>query len=142
MDRVVKKHEGGCQCGFVRFRTTDRPVRVLACHCHTCKQRTGGAYGIGVYFNHDDVEFLTGDCQEFTFRSSESGRWLRNAFCPKCGSSIAWILELRPGLYGIAGGNYDYPDWFEIEAHIWVESARPDMRYADEVETHEKALSA
>jgi hypothetical protein len=41
----------------VRFRASDQTLRVIACHCTTCKQRTGGAYGIGVYFNDEDIEF-------------------------------------------------------------------------------------
>ena len=37
-------HAGGCQCGAVRFQTRNQPVRVIACHCGTCKQRTGSAF--------------------------------------------------------------------------------------------------
>jgi len=77
----------------------------------------------------------------FEFHSAESGRWLRNEFCTNCGSTVTWTLEMRPGIRGIAGGNYDDPNWFEITDHIWTEDARPDMRYPDSVEIHEKALS-
>lgn len=134
--------EGGCQCGAIRFRTTNKPVRAMACHCSTCKQRTGGAYGIGVYFKREDIEYLQGERQTFEFHSSQSGRWLRNEFCPKCGSSVAWTLEFRPGICGIAGGCYDDPDWFDIEAHIWTESARSDMQYPDDMMVYHKALPA
>jgi hypothetical protein len=132
--------EGGCQCGAVRFRTSDQPARVIGCHCRTCKQRTGAAYGIGVYFNEDDVEFLQGELETFEFHSSESGRWLRNEFCANCGATVSWTLEMRPGVRGISGGNYDDPDWFNISAHIWTSAARSDMAYADTVEIHEQAL--
>ncbi len=135
-----RKHQGGCQCGAVRFATSDQPARVIACHCRTCKQRTGGAYGIGVYFDESDVEILQGELGIFEFHSAESGRWLRNEFCPKCGCTVTWTLELRPGVRGIAGGNYDNPNWFDIQAHIWTESARPDMQYPDSVVVHEKAI--
>ena len=67
-------HEGGCQCGSVRFRTSDQALRAIACHCKTCKQRTGADYGVGVYFNEVDVEFIKGTPQVFEFRSDESGR--------------------------------------------------------------------
>lgn len=132
--------QGGCQCGAVRFRTSNQPVRVIACHCGTCKQRTGGAYGIGVYLKEEDIEFIQGEMRSFEFHSSESGRWLRNEFCPKCGSTVTWTLEMRPGLRAIAGGNYDDPNWFSIQAHIWTESARSDSRYPDSMDIHEKAL--
>ena len=134
-------NEGGCQCGAIRFRTTGDPVRTIACHCKTCKQRTGSAYGIGVYFQDDQVEFLSGDLQPFEFHSEESGRWLRNEFCAKCGCTVTWTLELRPGVRGVAGGNFDNPDWFDIDAHIWTASARSDAVYPDSVTVHEQALS-
>jgi hypothetical protein len=107
--------EGGCQCGAVRFRTTDQPIRAIGCHCGTCKQRTGAGYGVGVYFMDEDVEFLHGELRTFEFHSSETGRWLRNHFCP---------------------------DWFTIGAHIWTGVARSDMCYADSVELHERAATS
>ena len=134
-------HKGRCQCGNVRFETHGNPVRVNACHCTTCKQRTGAVYGVGVYFNQDNVQFTQGATQIFEFHSDESGRWLRNEFCGNCGSTVSWTLELRPGLRGIAGGCYEDPDWFKIDAHIWTRSARSDMRFPDHVGLFEKALT-
>ena len=133
-------HEGGCRCGAVRFRTGDRPVRVIACHCTTCKQRTGAAYGLGVYFKDEDVEFISGSMKSFEFHSDESGRWIRNEFCDRCGTTVTWTLEMRPGMRAIAGGCYDDPGWFDVEAHIWTRSARRDMRYPDHLEVYERAL--
>jgi len=138
MTEVVR--EGGCQCGAVRFRTRAEPVRVLACHCQTCKQRTGGPYGIGVYFNDSDVEFLQGEMKTFEFHSVASGRWLRNEFCSACGCTVTWTLEMRPGARGMAVGNFDDADAFTVTAHVWTESARSDMRYPDTVDVHEQAL--
>ena len=133
-------YEGSCQCGAVRFRTSDQALRVLACHCKTCKQRTGADYGVGIYLNDGDVEFTKGTPQVFEFRSDESGRWIRTEFCQNCGSAISWTLELRPGVRGIAGGSYDDPDWFNIEAHIWTSSARSEASYPDNVKVYEKGF--
>ena len=133
-------HEGGCQCGAVRFRTSDQALRVLACHCKRCKKRTGADYGVGIYLNDDEFEFTKGAPQVFEFRSDESGRWIRTEFCQNCGSAISWTLELRPGVRGIAGGSYDDPDWFNIEALIWISSARSEASYPDNVKVYEKGL--
>ena len=137
---VKKTQTGGCRCGAVRFRTTDKPVRAMACHCTTCKQRTGAPYGIGVYFNEDDVDILQGELGTFEFKSDTTGRWILNEFCTACGSAVTWTLEMRPGLRAMAGGSFDDPNWFKVEAHIWTRSARPDMRYPDGMPIHEKAL--
>ena len=138
----VTIHEGGCQCGSVRFTTSDTPFKVMACHCTTCKQRTGAAYGIGLYFRDEEVKFNDGERTSFTFHSETSGRWLKNEFCPKCGSAVTWTLEMRPGLRAIAGGAYDDPDWYTIECHLWTAAARSDMRYPDHVQQFEQALVA
>ena len=135
-----KSKGGGCQCGAVRFRTTDTPARVIACHCTTCKQRTGAAYGIGVYFAEADVDIYQGRLRTYEFRSDESGRWIRHEFCEVCGSAISWTLEMRPGVRGMAGGCYDDTDWYRVDGHIWTQSARSDMCYPPQMAVYEKAL--
>lgn len=136
-----ESHEGGCQCGNLRFRSAGQPIRAMACHCTTCKLRTGAAYGIGVYFKNEQIEFL-GDSKPsiFEFRSDTSDRWIKTEFCSDCGSAVSWTLEMRPGLRAIAGGSYDNPDWYKLEAHIWTRSARTDMCFPDGMAVCETAL--
>ena len=135
-------HEGGCRCGAVRFRTSGAPVRAMVCHCTTCKQRTGSAFGVGVYFDDPQVEFLCGDLGTFEFHSDESGRWIRNEFCRRCGTTVTWTLEMRPGMRAIAGGSYDDPDWFDVACHIWTRSARKDAAYPQGMPVYEQAVPA
>ena len=135
------KKTGGCQCGAVRFETSGEPVRAMACHCTTCKLRSGSPYGVGVYFEEDNVEFIQGEVHSYQFKSDTTGRWIRNEFCPKCGSAISWTLEMRPGMRAIAGGSYDDPNWFELAAHIWTRSARSDMCYPENMKVCEEALT-
>ncbi|MDH3452880.1 MAG: GFA family protein [Gammaproteobacteria bacterium] len=105
-----------------------------------CKHRTGAAYGVGVYFPAAQVEFVQGAASTYELHSDTSGRWIRNEFCPQCGTTVSWTLEMRPGLRAIAGGSFDDPDWYRIEAHIWTRSARSDMCYPDDLPLHEQAL--
>ncbi|NKB63565.1 MAG: GFA family protein [Gammaproteobacteria bacterium] len=136
-----RHEEGGCQCGAVRYRTTNQPARAMACHCITCRLRTGSPYGVGVYFDEKDVEFLQGEMSVYKFNSDTSDRWVRNEFCLRCGTAVSWTLEMRPGLRAIAGGTFDNPDWYPIQAHIWTRSAKSDMCYPDGIPQHEKSLS-
>ncbi len=92
-----------------------------------------------MYFKEQEIEFLQGELQSYTFKSDTTERWLKNEFCAQCGSTVTWTLEIRPGIRGIAGGSYDNPHWYKIEAHIWTRSARADMRYADDIPRYEKA---
>lgn len=134
-------NSGGCQCGAVRFVTSGEPVRAMACHCTSCKQRSGSPYGIGVYFEESAVEFTQGELSSYQYESDTTGRWIRNEFCPKCGSAVTWTLEMRPGMRAIAGGSFDNPDWFQLAAHIWTRSARSDMCYPENMKVCEQALT-
>ena len=97
----------------------------MACHCTACQKRTGSAFGIGAYFKEQDVEILRGALRTYERHSDESGRWLRNQFCPECGTTVTWTLEVLPATRAIAGGTLDDPKWLKIERHSWMRSAHP-----------------
>lgn len=134
-------HEGGCQCGAVRFKTTAAPWRAMACHCTSCRLRTGAAYGVGVYYRDEDVRFNDGEMRNYQFHSDTSRRWIKNEFCVHCGTAVTWTFELRPGVRGVAAGTFDDPNWYDIDTHIWTRSARKDMCFPDDMPVHEKALT-
>ena len=112
----------------------------MACHCSGCKKRTGSAFGIGIYFNDNEVEFSGIERGSYQFESDTTGRWIRNEFCPQCATTVSWTLEMRPGLRAIAGGTFDDPRWFTLESHIWTRSACNAILYPDDVGVFEKAL--
>jgi hypothetical protein len=104
-------HEGGCVCGAVRYVGHGEPERVTVCHCTWCQRRTGSAFGVEVVFRTANVT-LAGDLLR-TYRhiSDESGRWLDQDFCARCGTNIGISLEAVPGIRTIAAGTFDDPSW-------------------------------
>jgi hypothetical protein len=137
---MAKVHEGGCLCGAVRYRVTSEPVRTSVCHCRNCQRRTGSAFGVGAYFKDSDVE-IRGELRAYEYRSDESGRSLKMQFCPQCGSTVTWTLELFPGFRAIAGGSFDDPDWIRIERHVWTRSKHKWFVCPPDVEAFEKAAA-
>lgn len=135
-------HEGGCLCGAVRYRVKNAPFRTSLCHCKFCQRRTGSAFGVGVYFRKDDFELLRGALKSYEYRSDESGRWLRMEFCPKCGTTVTWTLELFPDGRGVAGGSFDDPGWLRIERQTWTRSRQPWLPLAPGIEAHEMSAIA
>ena len=39
-------HEGGCQCGTVRYAIAGEPLWVIVCHCKECQRQSGSAFGM------------------------------------------------------------------------------------------------
>ena len=134
-------HEGGCACGAVRYRVHGQPAVGMVCHCRFCQRRLGTAFATIAYFEASAVEMLQGLLTTCEHRSDESGRWIRMEFCPKCGTTIGWAAEARPGFRGIAAGTLDDPDWFKIERHIWTRSSRPWVAIPSNVTTYPMAFT-
>jgi hypothetical protein len=135
-------HEGGCLCGSVRYRTIGEPTLATVCHCTYCQRRSGSAFSTPVLFKLEQVEFSGGPLTTYEHRSDETHRWLRSEFCPRCGTTVSWTVERRPGTRGIAGGTYDDPSWLRVTRHIWTRSARPWTSIPTDVETFEKGSPA
>jgi len=136
---MTSPREGGCVCGAVRYRVKNAPFRTGVCHCKFCQRRTGSAFGVGVYFRKDDFELLQGALESYEHRSDESNRWLKMEFCPKCGTTVTWTLELFPDGRGVAGGSFDDTSWLRIDRHTWTRSKQHWVPIPPEVERHEKA---
>jgi hypothetical protein len=131
--------EGGCACGAVRYRVKGPPQRTAVCHCRFCQRRTGSAFGVNVYFKKEDFELTRGAPASCEHRSDESGRWLRMEFCPKCGTTLTWTLEVSPGLRGIAARTFDDTSWLAIERHGWTRSKQHWVEIPPGVAAFEKS---
>jgi hypothetical protein len=139
MVTVTDVHEGGCVCGAVRYRTEGGPLRVTACHCTMCQKRTGSAFGVGAYYNAEQVHKLKGELRTYEHRSDESHRWLRFEFCANCGTQVFWTLEALPGVRAVALGSFDDPKWLKPTRFGWYRSAHPWVNAPDDVEVIEKS---
>ena len=131
--------EGGCSCGAVRYRVTSAPVRISVCHCKFCQRRTGSAFGVNVYFRKEDFELTRGSLKSYEHRSDETNRWLKMEFCPGCGSTVTWTLEIQPEWRGVAGGSLDDTSWLRIERHAWTRSRQQWLPLPTDVPVFEKS---
>jgi hypothetical protein len=113
--------KGGCVCGAIRF-TLDQPLWVVACHCNACKKRTGTAYGISLAMNEDAVKEFIGQTRTFT-RTGESGKQVRYEFCPNCGTTVRWHVELIANRQVFAGGTLDEPECLKIDGEMYTDAA-------------------
>jgi hypothetical protein len=136
------KHEGGCVCGAVRYVTVGEPGRVTVCHCTWCQRRTGTAFSVEAVFDEEKVQFNGGLLTKYRHISDESGRWLDVEFCPRCGTSLGFTLEWRPGARIIDAGTFDDPSWIDANRHqfryIYLRSAQAWSEVPASAERYEK----
>ena len=121
----VEKHEGGCACGEVRYKTSAYPTHTAVCHCRYCQLRTGSAFGVSVYFERNAVEKLSGKLHKFEYET-ESGNKVCTEFCVICGTTVYWYAEAFHGTVGIGGGTFDPPSfWYDIKREVFCRSKAP-----------------
>lgn len=105
-DRVAQ-----CTCGSVQALCRGEPARVSLCHCLACKRRTGSAFSWNATFLRDQVT-TSGLASHYTRRSDE-GRWCTFHFCPGCGATVFYEIEVRPGKVSIPVGAFAEPGFPE-----------------------------
>jgi len=137
----IGEHEGGCVCGAVRYVAHGDPERVTICHCTWCQRRTGSGFGVASVFRQENVT-LTGHVpQKYRHISDDSGRWLDQEFCSRCGTNIGFTLEAVPGMRTIAAGTFDDPSWLKPEKHsfryVYLRSAQCWSNIPDGAERYE-----
>ncbi|WP_340315995.1 GFA family protein [Rhizorhabdus argentea] len=98
-----------CNCGQLRARAEGEPVRISVCHCLACKRRTGSAFAHNAGFNHDQVS-IDGEWKSWS-RTTDTGRTNTFNFCPDCGSTVFYDVEMRPGIVNIPAGAFADPDF-------------------------------
>lgn len=113
MERTAK-----CSCGQLSITVEGDPALVVLCNCAQCQRRTGSAFGIGAYFKHDRVTEIAGQQAVFQ-RSSDGGRPVEGCFCPVCGTTVYWQLEIWPDRYGIAVGCFADPSFPQPDIAVW-----------------------
>jgi hypothetical protein len=109
-----------CACGAISATTEAEPRFTVQCHCTQCQRRTGSPFGVGVYFHKEDVR-LAGTPKPYKRTVEGTERTLTNYFCPDCGSTVYWTLDLRPQHIGIALGSFADASFAAPARSVWTE---------------------
>ena len=116
---------GRCACGKVGFTAALPSDKVVLCHCPQCKQRTGSAFGIMVYFPEENLQFSKEFLQIYDYLA-DSGNKMQSHFCQQCGTSLFLTGTINQGLVGVAGGCFDdVRFWYGIDREIFCRSKAP-----------------
>ena len=116
---------GHCTCGRVRYRLTDRPLFVHACHCTWCQRETGTVHALNAVYEFDRVEHLKAE-PEIVDTPSASGKGQRIARCSLCKVAL-WsnYPGAGPAMRFVRVGTMDDPGQCPPDAHIFTSTKQP-----------------
>ena len=127
MDWTGGEWTGGCLCGAVRYRAGADPIRVVSCHCATCRRGSGAAFMTFVHFPAG--AFAWSDREPQRYRSSAEAE---RGFCPVCGSTLSMHEAVLGDRVQVSLGSLDRPDLARPDDHVWTSSQLPRLELVDD----------
>jgi hypothetical protein len=116
--------EGGCACGFVRYRLASAPMFVHCCHCRDCQRQTGSAFVINALIESDRIAHMSGDVDAVSM-PTDSGRPHDVYRCPECRTVVWSDYGRRRVLRFVRVGTLDTPASLPPDVHIYTRSKLP-----------------
>ncbi len=107
---------GGCQCGAVRYRFTEKPRGSHICHCRMCQKAFGGFYAPLVGGPLSTFAVVRGEIT--LFRSSDQ---VERGFCRNCGTPLSFAY-IDGDWMSTSIGSLDNPEAFPPEDQHGVDS--------------------
>ena len=129
MSNQTEFHDGGCACGYVRYRMKSQPLIVHCCHCSWCQRQNGSAFAVNALVEADRVQLLQGDVVDVTV-PSPSGKNQKICRCPKCQVAVwSYYLVMFGGIGDLVRfvrvGTLDNPDKLPPDVHIFTSAKQP-----------------
>jgi len=117
--------EGGCACGAVRYRLTEPPLIVHACHCRDCQKQTGSAFVLNMWIEKNRVE-ADHSLPKSVMLTAGTGKPHEVFFCGNCGTRLWSKYHAAPGdTLLVRVGTLDQPGMVEPDVHIFTRSKLP-----------------
>jgi hypothetical protein len=117
--------EGGCACAAVRYRLTEEPLIVHACHCRDCQRLTGAPFVLNLWIERKNV-LPSGAAPQIAQLKAGSGAGHDVAFCGQCSTALWSRYHAAPGdTLHVRGATLDDPAAFAPDVHIFTRSKLP-----------------
>jgi hypothetical protein len=135
---------GGCQCGAIRFRTTELFDNAHICHCRMCQKAVGNFFAALVGTPKTKLSWTRGMPSRF---SSSEG--VERGFCSKCGTPLFYDNIHSPDI-GLMIGAFDDPAAIKplsqdsIESRVpWFSEITgvPDSGTSEDLDGHERVAA-
>jgi hypothetical protein len=121
----MSSRSASCLCGQLSITCEGEPVRISICHCLACQKRSGSAFGAQARWPTENVR-IEGRATEWTRIGDEGGK-CTHRFCPTCGSTVYYTIDVMPGLVAVPLGAFADPTFpapkvsvYGARKHAWV----------------------
>ena len=116
--------EGGCICGEVKYKITEKPLFTQACHCKDCKILTGSSFIVNTSILDNSLH-VEGVLTQSIKLEAGSGASYRIYFCNKCATDVYADYESVIGRLTVRTKTLNKSKDFPPQAHIFVKDKDP-----------------
>jgi hypothetical protein len=96
---------GGCRCGAVRYRISEKPVAAGLCHCNRCRPQSGSAFSTVIIIKRSTFQ-IEGETTVFEDVGA-SGLHVGRRGCARCGSPLTTEPDVTPDIMFVKAGGID-----------------------------------
>jgi hypothetical protein len=114
---------GGCMCGAVRYRISEKPVASGLCHCNRCRPQSGSAFSTVIIIKRSTFQ-IEGETTVFEDVGA-SGLRVGRRGCARCGSPLTTEPDVAPDIMFVKAGGIDNNEWFQPAMELFVTRRRP-----------------
>ncbi len=119
----MRKVEGGCLCGAIKYKSEADPLFTVICNCKNCQQQSGSAFSLNVIVPSTSLKIL-GSKPSVYMDTSDSGQPVERLFCSKCGSNLFAQSTAHSEKIVIKAGTLNDTSWLQPKTSIWCNSAQ------------------
>lgn len=110
---------GGCQCGAIRFHTTELFDNAHICHCRMCQKAVGNYFAALVSTPKEKLSWTRGLPSRFS-----SSKGVERGFCAQCGTPLFYDA-IQSSDIGLMIGALDQPAAIKPISQDSIESRMP-----------------
>ncbi len=123
----MKNGTGGCQCGAIRFHTTELFDNAHICHCRMCQKAVGNYFAALVGTPKEKLTWTRGMPSRFV-----SSAGVERGFCQHCGTPLFYDAVQSHDI-GLMIGAFDQPALIKPISQDSIESRVPWFNEISEV---------
>lgn len=123
LPEVPNSMTGGCMCGAVRYRISEKPIVTGLCHCNRCRPQSGSAFSTIIIIKRATFT-LEGETTVFEDIGA-SGMRVGRRSCAQCGSPLTTEADVAPSMMFVKVGGIDNNGWFQPAIELFVGRRRP-----------------